>query len=66
MNIPLIFAEFLIIIQDGRDDIRRTILQLGESLGLIVEVLGFPEDSDDFGTPESLRIAYANKKITVG
>lgn len=54
----------LVIIQE-RDDIRRTILKLGEKLNLIIDVFGVPEDSEEFGTAESLRLAITAKKITV-
>jgi len=55
--------EILVITQD-RDDVRRTVLQLGERLELKLDTFGVPEDSDDFGTAESLRLAMLAKKIT--
>lgn len=58
------FIEVLIIIQE-RDDIRRTVLKLGEKLGLLIDTFEIPEESEDFGTAESLRLAMMAKKITV-
>ncbi len=60
----LFFLEVLVIIQD-RDDTRRTVEQLGTQLGLVIDTFGISEDSEDFGTAESLRLAIEAKKITV-
>ncbi|CAL8125779.1 unnamed protein product [Orchesella dallaii] len=56
--------DILVIIQD-RDDVRRALLSIADRLGLSgLDILTVPEDSEDFGTAESIRIALSSKKIT--
>jgi len=56
--------DILVIIQE-RDDVRRALNNIADRLGLTgLEVLAVPEDSEEFGTAESIRIALNSKKIT--
>lgn len=58
-------TDILVIIQE-REDVRKTLANLAERLGLTgMEILAVPEDSEDFGTAESIHIALQAKKITV-
>jgi hypothetical protein len=41
------------------------VLKLGEKVGLIIDTFGVAEESEEFGTAESLRLAMQAKKITV-
>lgn len=60
-----LFADILVIIQE-REDVRKALNLVADRLGFHgIEVLAVPEDAEDFGTAESIRIALTSKKITV-
>lgn len=65
LNTTLFIVDILVIIQE-REDVRKALNNVAERLGLQgLEILAVPEDSEDFGTAESLRVALSSKKITV-
>jgi len=53
-----------VIIQE-KVDVRKAIDAAAEKAGLKVDKFCIPEDSEDFGTAESIRIALQAKKIIV-